>query len=141
MIDKWNKMETNEIINKKFKQLKTEQCIFLIFNSFIVLFYFSFFFSSFTTLWSVDSLWYVYVTWQEHTVKCTVQISAQNCWVFVYELSDTGFESSCSHLNFRFWACFEQGVPGHWGNLECVFTLKRVSHMTITYSQMHGLDK
>ena len=29
----------------------------------------------------------------------------------VYELSGSGFESSCSHLNFRFRACFEQGVP------------------------------
>ena len=28
-----------------------------------------------------------------------------------YELSGCGFESSCSHLNFRFRACFEQGVP------------------------------
>ena len=78
MIDKWNEMETNEIINKKFKQLKTEPCIFLIFNSFIVLLYFFFFCSYFTTLGSVDSLWYAYVTWQERTVKCTVQISAQN---------------------------------------------------------------
>ena len=39
-----------------------------------------------------------------------------NCWVFVYELSGCGFESSCSHLNFRFRACFEQGVPWHSGN-------------------------
>ena len=39
-----------------------------------------------------------------------------NSWVFVYELSGCGFESSCSHLNFRFRACFEQGVPWHSGN-------------------------
>ena len=39
-----------------------------------------------------------------------------NGWVFVYKLSGSGFESSCSHLNFRFWACFEQGVPWHSGN-------------------------
>ena len=39
-----------------------------------------------------------------------------NCWVFVYELSGCGFESSCSHLNFRFHVCFEQGVPWHSGN-------------------------
>ena len=38
-----------------------------------------------------------------------------NCWVFVYELSGSGFESSCSHLNFRFRSCFEQGVPWHSG--------------------------
>ena len=29
--------------------------------------------------------------------------------VFVYVLSGYGFESSCSHLHFRFCACFEQG--------------------------------
>ena len=37
-------------------------------------------------------------------------------WVFVYELSGSGFESGCSHLNFRFRACFKQGVPWHSGN-------------------------
>ena len=31
--------------------------------------------------------------------------------VFVYELSGSGLESSCCHLNFRFHACFKQGVP------------------------------
>ena len=39
-----------------------------------------------------------------------------NGWVFVYKLSGCGFESSCSHLNFRFRACFEQGVSWHSGN-------------------------
>ena len=39
-----------------------------------------------------------------------------NGWVFVYELSGCGFESSCSHLYFRFRACFEQGVPWHSDN-------------------------
>ena len=39
-----------------------------------------------------------------------------NGWVFVYELSGSRFESSCSHLNFRLRACFEQGVPWHSGN-------------------------
>ena len=39
-----------------------------------------------------------------------------NGWVFVYELNGCGFESSCSHLNFRFRACFEQEVPWHSGN-------------------------
>ena len=39
-----------------------------------------------------------------------------NGWVFVYELSGCGFESSCSHLKFRFRAGFEQGVPWHSGN-------------------------
>ena len=35
--------------------------------------------------------------------------------MFVYELSGCGFESSCSHLNFRFHACFEQGIYWHSG--------------------------
>ena len=35
---------------------------------------------------------------------------------FIYELSGCGFDSSWSHLNFRFRACFEQGVPWHSGN-------------------------
>ena len=39
-----------------------------------------------------------------------------NGGVFVYELSGCRFESSCSHLNFRFCTCFEQGVPWHSGN-------------------------
>ena len=30
---------------------------------------------------------------------------------FVYELSGCGLESSCCHLNFKFRACFGQGVP------------------------------
>ena len=37
-------------------------------------------------------------------------------WVFIYKVNPFGFESSCSHLNFRFRACFEQGVPWHSGN-------------------------
>ena len=39
-----------------------------------------------------------------------------NGWVFVYEVSGCGFESSRSHLNVRFRACFEQWVPWHSGN-------------------------
>ena len=39
-----------------------------------------------------------------------------NGWVFVYEPSGLGFESSCHHLNFRFCVCFERGVPWHSGN-------------------------
>ena len=34
---------------------------------------------------------------------------------FVYELSDRGFEYRCCHLNFRYSACFEQGVLWHSG--------------------------
>ena len=28
-----------------------------------------------------------------------------------WEISGCGFESRCSHLNFRYGGCFEQGVP------------------------------
>ena len=61
----------------------------------------------------------------KHTDKCTVSNhnTAQsfkkirpvwlNGWVFTYELSGCGFESSYSHLNFRFWACFAQGITWH----------------------------
>ena len=64
-----------------------------------------------------------------------------NGWVFIYELSGCGFESSCNHLNFRFRACFEQGVPWHQATTECGFTPKRVRDMIRTYSQMHRTDK
>ena len=33
-----------------------------------------------------------------------------NGLMFVDKLSGSGFESSCSHLNFRFCACFQEGV-------------------------------
>ena len=36
--------------------------------------------------------------------------------VFVYELSGFGFDSSFSHLNFKFRDCFEQRVPWISGN-------------------------
>ena len=39
-----------------------------------------------------------------------------NGWVLVYELSGSEFGSSCCHLNFRYHACFEQGVPWHSDN-------------------------
>ena len=35
---------------------------------------------------------------------------------FSTDQSSCGFESSCSHLSFRFRSCFEQGVPWHSGN-------------------------
>ena len=39
-----------------------------------------------------------------------------NGWVLVYELSGCGFDSRCCHLNLRYHARFEQGVPWHSGN-------------------------
>ena len=59
-----------------------------------------------------------------------------NGWVFVYEMSGCGFESRCCHLNFRYGACFEQGVPWHSSKtIECRFTLKLVCDMIVIYSQ------
>ena len=40
-----------------------------------------------------------------------------NSWVFVYEISGCAFESRWCHLNFRYSACFEQGVPWHSGKI------------------------
>ena len=45
-----------------------------------------------------------------------LQLTASLAKWFVYELRGSGFGSSCSHLNFKFRACFEQGVPWHSGN-------------------------
>ena len=39
---------------------------------------------------------------------CTVHLTLSS-----YKLSGCGFESHCSHLNFRCLACFEQGVSWH----------------------------
>ena len=64
-----------------------------------------------------------------------------NGWVFVYELSGSVFQSSCSHLNFRLRASFVQGVPWQQATTVREFTLKRVSDMKKTYSQMHPTDK
>ena len=49
-------------------------------------------------------------------VRYIIWSLSQNGWVFVYELNGSGFESSSSHLNFRYSVCFEQGVPWHSGN-------------------------
>ena len=80
-------------------------------------------------LQNVDSLWNNFVTWQEHTVKCQMHTTdkyseqssiiwpvSPNRWVFLYQLGDSGLESCCSHLNFRFRYCFQEGVARHSGN-------------------------
>ena len=49
--------------------------------------------------------------------------------MFIYELSGCGFESSCSHLSFRFRTCFKQGVPWHSGNYRLrIHSDMRMSH-------------
>ena len=59
-----------------------------------------------------------------------------NGWIFVYKLSGCEFESRFCHLNVRYRACFEEGVPWHLGNCECRLTLKWVRDIIITYSQI-----
>ena len=56
-----------------------------------------------------------------------------NGWMSVYELSGCGFESRCSHSNFRFCACFEQRVPWHSGNYREWTHSERVRDMIRTY--------
>ena len=46
-----------------------------------------------------------------------------NGWVFVYQLNSCGFGSRCTHLNFRYRACFEQGILDIQANIECGFNL------------------
>ena len=82
---------------------------------------------TFRQLQIVDSLWNKYMRRQEDTIKCTVQISTQNTaqlfwpvrrtrWVFVFELSNSGFQCSWSHSNLRFLACLEEAVPWYSAN-------------------------
>ena len=71
--------------------------------------------------WSSTTVLKCYYNWtrtHDHLVcKQTLNhLVWLNGWVFLCELSSCGFESSYSHLNFRFHACFEQGVPWHSGN-------------------------
>ena len=49
--------------------------------------------------------------------------------MFIYKLSGCRFESRCSHLNFRYCNCFEQGVPWHSGNYRVwIHSKKRTWH-------------
>ena len=80
--------------------------------------------------------WWIWLKEYQIIHLCVIWPVWLNGWVFVYKLSGCGFESSCSHLNFRFHICFEQGVPWHSGK-ECGFTLKCVRDMTRTYSHKY----
>ena len=67
-----------------------------------------------------------------------------NGWVFVQELSGSGFESSCSHSTFRFRACFEQGVPWHSDNYRVwIHSETRTWHdknIQLKYSNLHEVS-
>ena len=64
-----------------------------------------------------------------------------NGWVFIYKLNDSGLESRCSHGNFRYHACFKQGVPWHSRNYRVWIHSETSSNMIRTYSQMHRANK
>ena len=71
-----------------------------------------------STLWCVRGKKYsqIHCT-DKYSEHCSIIWSVwPNGWVFVYELRGSGFESSCNRLNFRFCACFEQGVLWYSGN-------------------------
>ena len=84
------------------------------------------------------------MTWQEHTVKCIIQVSTHNSSiilpvrpdgrVFVYELSVCGFESVTATETSKEFLDIQT-------TLGCGFNLKRVRDMIITCSQMHHTDK
>ena len=59
----------------------------------------------------------------------------------LYELSGSGFESSCSHLTSDFAPASSKGFFDIQATIECGFTLKRVRDMIRRYSQMHRADK
>ena len=73
---------------------------------------------------------------QHISIICPVWL---NGWVFVYELSGCGFESRCGHLDFRYPACFEQGVTWHSGNYSvwihsCVRDMIRIYRLDWLFS-------
>ena len=70
-----------------------------------------------------------------HLSKCSFRDTQPLIQVFVYELSGCGFESRCSHSNFRYRASFEQEFLDIQATVECRFTLKRVRDMITTHSQ------
>ena len=64
-----------------------------------------------------------------------------NGWVFVQELSGSGFESRSSHFTFRFRACFEQGVPWHSGKYRVCIQYETRTWYAKTYSQRQCANK
>ena len=60
--------------------------------------------------------------------------------MFVYELSGCGFESRCSHLNFRYRACFKQGDPWHSGVTLNEVTFESDKSVLLDQSTLSTLD-
>ena len=64
-----------------------------------------------------------------------------NGWVFDYELSGCGFESSCSYLILDFTPASSMEFLDIQATIKCGFTLTCVRNMISTYGQMHRTDK
>ena len=57
-------------------------------------------------------------TWTHNHIVCKrtlIWAVCLNGWVFFYKLSGCRFESCCCYLNFRYEACFKQGVSWYSG--------------------------
>ena len=77
--------------------------------------------------------------YSEHgSIVCRV---CANGWVFVYKLSGSEFESSCSHKNFNFAPASSKEFHDIDATAKCGFTLKCLHDMTRKYSQMPRTDK
>ena len=64
-------------------------------------------------------------------------------FLFLYSKTtfNIGFESRRSHLNFRFCACFEQGVPWHSGNYRVwIYYETRTWHDKNSQINFHNLS-
>ena len=57
---------------------------------------------------------YLYGAFDCMLLSCHVRVSE---WILNVCLNGCRFESGCCHLNFRYSACFEQGVPLHSSKL------------------------
>ena len=64
-----------------------------------------------------------------------------NGWLLVYELKDSGFECSRSHLNCRFRVCVDKEVLDIQTTIQHGFTLKYAHDITKAYSQMYRGDR
>ena len=76
--------------------------------------------------------------WNEINMKSTATGLEPKTTQFLNELSGCEFESSCSHLNFRFRACFEQflQLPWHSGNYVQEYTMKSITYSRLTLYQV-----
>ena len=63
-----------------------------------------------------------------------------NSWVFVFKVSGGRFEFRCSHLSFRYRACFKQGIPWYSANCRVQIYFKLARSIKKTRS-MYRRDK